>query len=57
MNFNHDKLRTAIQRLVEHGGSESDEADVVATHLVNANLAGHDSHGIGMIPHYVLRTG
>ena len=22
-------------------------------HLVNANLAGHDSHGVGMIPAYV----
>jgi len=53
MNFNHENLRTAIARLVEHGGSDKDEATIVANHLVDANLAGHDSHGIGMIPHYV----
>ena len=26
---------------------------VVADHLVQANLAGHDSHGVGMMPSYV----
>ena len=25
----------------------------MAGHLVDANLRGHDSHGVGMIPHYV----
>ena len=29
------------------------EAKLVADHLIAANLAGHDSHGIGMIPSYV----
>ena len=29
------------------------EADLVADHLVQANLAGHDSHGVGMVPSYV----
>jgi len=34
-------------------GSTEAEAATVADHLVRANLAGHDSHGIGMIPAYV----
>jgi hydroxycarboxylate dehydrogenase B len=34
-------------------GSGEAEARDVADHLVAANLAGHDSHGVGMIPDYV----
>ena len=34
-------------------GSAEDEAGEVADHLVRANLAGHDSHGVGMLPAYV----
>lgn len=34
-------------------GSEEGEAAEVADHLVRANLAGHDSHGVGMLPTYV----
>ena len=34
-------------------GSEPEEARLAAEHLVGANLAGHDSHGVGMIPLYV----
>ncbi len=39
--------------IARHMGSEEDEATVVADHLVRANLAGHDSHGVGMLPTYV----
>ncbi|MDB5798758.1 MAG: ybiC [Paucimonas sp.] len=35
-------------------GSSQREAMLTADHLVGANLAGHDSHGIGMVPRYVL---
>lgn len=34
-------------------GSSPYEAKLVADHLVLANLSGHDSHGVGMIPRYV----
>ena len=34
-------------------GSSADEARLTAEHLVGANLAGHDSHGVGMVPRYV----
>jgi len=35
------------------GGSSEDEARRVAENLVLANLSGHDSHGVGMIPRYI----
>ena len=34
-------------------GSDEREATLTADHLVGANLAGHDSHGVGMVPRYV----
>lgn len=34
-------------------GSGNEEAAVVAQHLVEANLKGHPSHGVGMLPFYV----
>lgn len=33
-------------------GCDEVEADIVASHLLDANLTGHDSHGIGMLPTY-----
>jgi len=35
-------------------GSDEGEARIVADDLVAANLAGHDSHGVGMLPAYAL---
>lgn len=34
-------------------GTTHERANIVANHLVEANLKGHDSHGVGMIPAYV----
>jgi uncharacterized oxidoreductase len=48
-----DRLRTLTSAILQSGGSAAQEADLVADHLVQANLAGHDSHGVGMIPAYV----
>ena len=47
-----DALREAATTIVEAGGSAPDEARIVADHLVLANLSGHDSHGVGMLPAY-----
>jgi hydroxycarboxylate dehydrogenase B len=38
--------------LIAFGSSEK-EAHTVASNLVMANLSGHDSHGVGMLPRYV----
>ena len=41
--------------LLEAAGSSADEAEVVMRHCIEANLAGHDSHGIIQIPTYIDR--
>ena len=34
-------------------GARPADADAVAAHLVDANLKGHDSHGVGLLPVYL----
>ena len=46
-------LRTQITGILVAAGSAPAEADQVAANLVLANLSGHDSHGVGMLPRYV----
>jgi hydroxycarboxylate dehydrogenase B len=52
-SIQHESLRAAIRAIVAAAGSEEAEARAVADNLVEANLTGHDSHGVGMIPRYV----
>jgi hydroxycarboxylate dehydrogenase B len=47
------QLQAQIAGIVQMAGSQSAEADQVAANLVMANLSGHDSHGVGMVPRYV----
>src|SRR5205823_13219647 len=51
--FQAGPLTRAIEAIVAAGGSEPREAKLVADNLVTANLTGHDSHGVGMIPRYI----
>ncbi len=46
-------LRRWVEQLWLAAGCSADEARLTAEHLVGANLAGHDSHGVGMAPRYV----
>ena len=48
-----EPLRRFVQAVVAAGGSAAAEAEAVAHKLVEANLTGHDSHGVGMLPRYV----
>ena len=47
------KTQAWVRDLWLAAGSTAEEAQRVADHLVAANLAGHDSHGIGMVGPYV----
>jgi uncharacterized oxidoreductase len=47
------QLQHEVARVVAAAGSTQAEADRVAANLVLANLSGHDSHGVGMLPRYV----
>src|SRR5580698_7473786 len=53
MLIDQAKLRTLATKIVTAGGSKAAEAEIVADHLVEANLRGHDSHGVGMLVAYV----
>lgn len=46
-------LHQFVVRVVKQLGSSDEEADLVAKQLVGSNLAGHDSHGVGILPQYV----
>jgi LDH2 family malate/lactate/ureidoglycolate dehydrogenase len=50
-----ERLHQIGKALLEAAGSSADEAEVVMRHCVDANLAGHDSHGIIQIPSYIDR--
>ncbi len=52
-SLNVTRLRAAIRLVVGGFGSYPSEIDAVADNLIEANLTGHDSHGIGMLPRYV----
>ena len=47
-----EPLTAAIKTLVRGFGSSAREVDLVTDNLIQANLTGHDSHGIGMLPRY-----
>lgn len=55
----HDRLRALVQRMFEAAGCRPAEAGRVAHSLVEANLVGHDSHGVIRVASYLdwLRTG
>ncbi|MFT4100589.1 MAG: malate/lactate/ureidoglycolate dehydrogenase [Burkholderiaceae bacterium] len=53
------RLEEFIASIFAAAGSSDSEARQIANHLVEANLTGHDSHGVGMVPTYMhhLRSG
>ncbi|MPZ42824.1 MAG: hypothetical protein GEV05_05335 [Betaproteobacteria bacterium] len=42
-----------LYQLWRAAGSNAEEARITAEHLVGANRAGHDSHGVSVVPGYV----
>jgi uncharacterized oxidoreductase len=51
-----DRLRSIGHALLVANGVPEAEAATVARHVVAANLAGHDSHGVIMLPNYIERV-
>ena len=47
------QLRATVAIILAAAGSSPSESEAVAANLVLANLSGHDSHGVGMVPRYV----
>jgi len=46
------QLTPAMHLVVRGFGSSEAEVQAVAGNLIEANLTGHDSHGVGMLPRY-----
>ncbi len=53
--FTPDYLHKVAYHIYRAKGASEQEAEIVATHQVKANLVGHDSHGVIHIPEYVDR--
>ena len=51
--ISHEFLSKAAFHIYRAAGVPKEEAYIVASHQVKANLAGHDSHGIILLPSYV----
>jgi LDH2 family malate/lactate/ureidoglycolate dehydrogenase len=52
-----ERLHDIGKALLVAAGAPPDEAEIVMRHSIDANLAGHDSHGIIQIPTYIDRIG
>lgn len=53
MHIQADRLTRFVAGMLERAGAEPAHAHICADHLVRANLKGHDSHGVGMVPAYL----
>jgi uncharacterized oxidoreductase len=53
LKIEEKKLRRFVTDIFLTSRSSAEEADIVAGHLVEANLTGHDSHGVSLIPEYL----
>jgi uncharacterized oxidoreductase len=51
--FSPSQLKTLAAQILTAAGALAEEADIVAGALVDANLAGFDSHGVLRVPEYV----
>ena len=59
MVITHDRLERLVSDIFGAAGCGPDEHARIAHHLVEANLVGHDSHGVIRVPSYIdwLRAG
>ena len=53
--FTPEYLHKVAYHIFRAKGASEQEAETVGSHVVKANLVGHDSHGVIQIPEYVQR--
>jgi uncharacterized oxidoreductase len=51
--FRADELRETATTIFRAAGADAEPTTILVEHLLDANLAGHDSHGVIRIPAYV----
>ncbi len=54
-NVSAEQLTEIAKGLLVSAGASTEEAEVIARYNIGANLVGHDSHGIILIPQYIER--
>src|SRR6204780_1699678 len=54
-NVSAEKLIEVTRSLLVAAGASAEEAEIIARYNIGANLVGHDSHGIILIPSYIDR--
>ena len=50
--LSHTVLRQLSYQIFQNAGATEEDARIVSDHLVDSNLAGHDSHGVIRMPGY-----
>ena len=53
LTFKPEQLHDAATKIFRAAGASEENARIVVDHLIDANLCGHDSHGVIRIPSYV----
>lgn len=53
MRYRSDDLRTLADALLRNAGLEDDKARAVSTYLVDADMMGHNTHGLALLPWYL----
>ena len=54
-NVSAERLTDIANALLQAAGASAEEAATIARYNIGANLVGHDSHGIILIPTYIDR--
>ncbi len=54
-NLHAEQLAPLVHAVFEKLGTPPDRARTITRHMLGANLAGHDSHGVILLPSYVQR--
>ncbi len=53
LTFSPEQLHAAASKIFRAAGADEENTKIVVDHLIDANLTGHDSHGVIRIPSYV----
>lgn len=57
MRIAHEPLGRLIETVFVRAGCRAEEAEAIAGHMTDANLSGHDSHGMQLVEQYVKWIG
>lgn len=53
LKVSHEVLRKFVYNIYREAGGTEEDSRIVSDHVVDSNLAGHDSHGVINAPNYI----